>query len=284
MRLIERLGLKFGGLIDRANPQTSSPVNLLVNGYTQDSALKGIANNKNITPVFAAVHLAFISSIPPESVQDLKEALEPHQPIGCRDKATTAFLKSQGLEVLYNYCLSLTLERRDKEPVNGRVVLVDVPDFFEHALPSELQKNCWRPVQHWLPHCFSSSTKMRMAEELLSFYRNHASLIITARLHCALPCIAMGIPTILFDGGDQSNRLETASEFIPVTKLKISDETIDDRKRYCRSRRNMLRQLMKSAFPKYKDVDWNPKCPNIEDTKEHIRNRVKEMLQQRLGD
>jgi hypothetical protein len=42
------------------------------------------------------------------------------------------------------------------------------------------------------------ATKLKYAQDLIEFYRDNARLIITTRLHCALPCIAMGIPVVFF--------------------------------------------------------------------------------------
>jgi hypothetical protein len=42
------------------------------------------------------------------------------------------------------------------------------------------------------------ATTLPYAEALLKMYRETARLVITTRLHAALPCIAMGIPVIFF--------------------------------------------------------------------------------------
>jgi hypothetical protein len=43
-----------------------------------------------------------------------------------------------------------------------------------------------------------SENKLKQAQALLEYYRDHAGLVITTRLHCALPCVAMGIPVVFF--------------------------------------------------------------------------------------
>jgi hypothetical protein len=43
---------------------------------------------------------------------------------------------------------------------------------------------------------------MRIAGELLDFYRRRAARVVTTRIHCAMPCFAMGIPTVFVGARD----------------------------------------------------------------------------------
>ncbi|WP_073095483.1 polysaccharide pyruvyl transferase family protein [Cyclobacterium lianum] len=47
-------------------------------------------------------------------------------------------------------------------------------------------------------------------------YKRYATLVVTSRLHCALPCIAMGIPVIFF-----GNPLDYRVSIIGELGLKI---------------------------------------------------------------
>ncbi|HEY0092602.1 MAG TPA: polysaccharide pyruvyl transferase family protein, partial [Flavobacterium sp.] len=48
---------------------------------------------------------------------------------------------------------------------------------------------------------YSHEEKFAMAEDLLNKYAR-AKLVITSRIHCALPCLAMGTPVIFVNGFD----------------------------------------------------------------------------------
>ncbi|RYF99012.1 MAG: hypothetical protein EOO02_17785 [Chitinophagaceae bacterium] len=48
---------------------------------------------------------------------------------------------------------------------------------------------------------YNDDEKFEMAEELLKKYAR-AKLVITSRIHCALPCLAMGTPVIFVNGFD----------------------------------------------------------------------------------
>src|SRR5690606_16492447 len=48
---------------------------------------------------------------------------------------------------------------------------------------------------------FTENEKFEMAENLLKKYAK-AKLVITSRIHCALPCLALGTPVIFVNGFD----------------------------------------------------------------------------------
>ncbi|HOD11020.1 MAG TPA: polysaccharide pyruvyl transferase family protein, partial [Flavobacterium sp.] len=48
---------------------------------------------------------------------------------------------------------------------------------------------------------YSDDQKFAMAEDILNQYAK-AKLVITSRIHCALPCLAMGTPVIFVNGFD----------------------------------------------------------------------------------
>src|SRR5690606_24210023 len=49
---------------------------------------------------------------------------------------------------------------------------------------------------HVTPPYLSTATRFATAKELLKYYRDEAGLVITSRIHCAMPCAAMGIPVV----------------------------------------------------------------------------------------
>jgi hypothetical protein len=94
---------------------------------------------------------------------------------------------------------------------------------------------------------------------LLEELKANARLVITRRLHMALPCIAMGIPVVLAhvcaDGDVEEARFAGLDKIVRVYKPKEFDS-----------------------------IDWNPKVPDIEWLKEKIiqlaMQRIREVEQQ----
>jgi hypothetical protein len=153
-----------------------------------------------LRPIFVGFHVT-------ESRRDLiarhANYLRKYEPIGVRDKGTAEFLNSLGVQTEITYCLTLTLPSRVRTPENGKVLIVDASHI---NIPRTIRRNAVR-----LTHIVGSvrdATKLLYARELIELYRDTASLVITTRLHCALPCIAMGIPVIFFgDPADYRTRI-----------------------------------------------------------------------------
>jgi hypothetical protein len=79
------------------------------------------------------------------------------------------------------------------------------------------------------------------ADTLLASYCR-AKLVITTKIHCAIPCLAMGVPVILVHSNPSEERLAPAKEFLTVlslAELNRLDPKIVHRRR---SRRLLRRQ------------------------------------------
>ncbi len=127
------------------------------------------------------------------------EALRSFAPIGCRDNDSLALLEEKGIAAYYSGCLTLTLPRTfEAKPGEVYACLTNVSDevysFVKTACPGlEL-----RQISHEPAIVENATMQERFAnvETLLSQYQN-AKFVITTRLHCALPCLALGTPVLL---------------------------------------------------------------------------------------
>ena len=164
-----------------------------------------------------------------ESVKYLKE----HAPIGCRDTSTLALLLKHDVDAYFSACLTLTLKREDfcksDRPRNSVLVVDPVPGLagwrqllrtpFEIARglkhsrfdqPGRLRMilkallspdllNQARWLAHEVPARWTSHEKrFALARKRLELYAN-ARLVVTSRIHCALPCLAFGTPVIFLN-------------------------------------------------------------------------------------
>jgi hypothetical protein len=143
-----------------------------------------------LRPVFVGFHVT------PEARSTIAkhaQYLKQYEPIGTRDRGTAEFLNTLGIKTEVTYCMSLTLPRREKEPANGKVIRVDA---YGVDVPRALRRGSIH-FSHTVAGV-RDATKLKYAHDLIEFYRDNARLVITTRLHCALPCIAMGIPVVFF--------------------------------------------------------------------------------------
>ncbi len=128
-----------------------------------------------------------------------------HEPIGCRDTATTERMNGLGIDALTTGCATLALPRRAEEPERGRLLIVygtEFPSSVLQHIPRTLAERC-DLIYHRLPvNEFPVSPRTQLLAEayersLLDRYFMTASLVLTSLHHVAAPCMAMGIPVIV---------------------------------------------------------------------------------------
>ena len=290
-RLIQNTGFEQGGFLDRNTLHTTAHCNVLCNGYFEHSKLQALFQD-NINPIISNLHI-FWDGTPPILQPEIVTQLKAHAPIGCRDRHTMSILKAHGIDCFFNYCLTLTLPRRETTVQDGKIFLVDLDSFL--PLPESMRKydkiEC---LTHDSGNIYCHDTKMLLAQELLDRYKNEAELVITSRLHCALPCIAMGIPVLLF-ADPNSERMKLATEIIPIHPYNFINNihTIQISNSYptLRILKKFVKQvLIKKPFFRIKyasyyrhEIDWAPQAPDLEPLKEKIINDTTTMIKRKLS-
>lgn len=147
------------------------------------------------------------------------EYLKENGPVGCRDRQTMELLEEKGIRNYFSGCLTLTLQRFSDVSDSGTIILTDVPKSTEAYLRTKLpNENIVLKTHAVSPEDVGRSWEEReqIVEAYLKEYQG-AKLVITTRLHCALPSIALGTPVILIGNYDEDYyaRLTDFTEFIP---------------------------------------------------------------------
>jgi len=141
-------------------------------------------------------------------------------PVGCRDRATQRLLNEVGVENFFSGCLTLTLPR---PPVKrgDHVVFVHVNGDTDKLLAStpEHVRNRIKYRYHGV-HDLQPGLLPRLerAAALLEEYAA-ASLVVTSRIHCALPCLAFGTPVLFVYPETDLTRLEGLEDFFRTAKV-----------------------------------------------------------------
>lgn len=187
-----------GGISREALVSTDKSGVLSMNGYFLSGCEWPPA--PAIEPFFFAFHVTPGSQAKVCSPDGI-EYLRQFQPIGCRDRGTMELMQAHGLEAFYSKCVTLTLPRRATVPVNGKVFMVGLSKGGESAVPRAIRKRAVLVDQAKLRlPSLSPKAKEMISQDLLDTYAREASLVITSKIHCAMPCIAMGIPVVfLYD-------------------------------------------------------------------------------------
>ena len=111
-------------------------------------------------------------------------------------------LKKLGVEAYFSGCMTLTLPQMPKTRQDKPYVcFVDVDPRATEALSARAKKEGVEPrvMTHLIPEYPADTTwesRAQQVEKLLTIYQN-ASCVVTSRLHCALPCLALGTPVLL---------------------------------------------------------------------------------------
>ena len=289
MHAIKKLGYSFDGFVDRNDFTPTRDVSVLMNGFFHADELPRFLDER-VRPIVSNIH---ISRHPPlYRTAPLAVDAEPlrgyhaFEPLGVRDRATLALLQGMGFDAFFNYCLTLTFDKRAASITGDRIFIVDLDNML--PLPKHIRNQHIEYINQDSPQIYSHETKMAMAGELLERYRTQAKLVITSKLHCALPCIAMGIPVIFF-ADDRDERLHLVREFIPIHPyIAIESEhaagkifpTPDKARLKVFWRRNWRKIWYHLRYRRaWKRIDWSPAPVDVTEVKKTILGNLKRMIE-----
>lgn len=180
-------------LVDRdfLSDYVGEPCAVVLNGWFSHEP-QNWPPSPDITPIFFGFHMtAKTAEIYKQHINYFKK----YEPIGCRDQATAEVIRSWGVGAYVSGCATMTFPRRQRKPEDPKLILVDQT---RRHFPRE-QRRGHVQINHQVAPYISSSTKFDMARQLIDYYRDNAGVVVTSRIHCAMPCAAMGIP-VLYTG------------------------------------------------------------------------------------
>ena len=250
--------------IDRDNLKNyfGDKTKLIINGWFMEKP-NNWPPSKNIIPLFISFHInPIIKSyiLNKKGVEYLKQ----HEPIGCRDLYTKSILEKKGVRAYFSGCLTLTLDRKKLKIKNnfkkGILVinLIDriLPKFLFLKTPSirtlfkdsiQLIKYPYKKIIYiiskrrinffldnqkkeikFLSQIIDANDISVLKREKLAYEQLYAiansELVLTSRIHSALPSVALEVPTIFISDGldhiNQKSRLAGLDKFFNIIKSK----------------------------------------------------------------
>lgn len=169
----------------------------------------------NLDPLLISFHLTRDAHagfnklmIPPPSTilcESGREYLKKHSPIGTRDLDTLKQLQESGIDAYFSGCLTLTLQ---PPPGIARKEIVYAVDIDED-LRNHFEIKYGIPIIPLTHRCVVDdiATRFEFAQSLLRRYAE-ARAVITSRLHCALPCLALSTPVLFVENATDSYRFD----------------------------------------------------------------------------
>ena len=146
----------------------------------------------NITPIFVSFHIANDKLFENTYINELKR----FEPIGCRDLVTTEKLQNKGVKAYFSGCLTTTIDFYYWEKKTNNVYCVDTKKNNDSHIYVTQLNNKWKNINH--------VKGFYDALDLLKKYKvSHK--VYTSRLHCFLPCLAIGVPVNLISPSGNKN-------------------------------------------------------------------------------
>lgn len=144
-----------------------------------------------------------------------------NEPILCRDEFSKCIMQKYDIEAYISGCVTVAFNRRINSADRNKYYFVDVKPEFLECVPEEIKEqsvitsqnvvveNVSDKIMEWGENC---------AVQRLEEYSSKAKMIITSKLHCMTPCVAMGIPTIAV-GNNFAYRYSFVDAFIKSYNL-----------------------------------------------------------------
>ena len=191
-------------LVDRDSIQfyNGTKIKLIMNGWHNLNGGNKYVSNK-IKPFYISYHLTKSKDMPEEFIKNMNN----FSPIGCRDIQTRNNLIKYGIKAYFSSCLTTTLDidyRLDKSERTNEIIFIDYkfgdyPEADKYLFSLEAYNfNKITYISHMFDINLTHIERLKFASKLLKRYAK-AKLIITTRIHGALPCLALNTPVILIN-------------------------------------------------------------------------------------
>lgn len=244
---------------EKLNQYTGDPLFLILNGWYMQEP-QNWPPSENILPLFVAFHInesVANQLTTPKSIAYFKK----HEPIGCRDYFTRNLLSEHGIEAYFSGCMTLTLRKEDyfERELESEVFICDVFADLDYTLngsmllrlvrspkvlygklkkkmlirallPESIRKGAGYGRNYLPDRGYSDQRKFVLAEKQLKRLAS-AKLVVTSRIHIALPCLAFGTPVVFVNRNFDHSRFEGILELFHVvdgtslSSLKQSKDT-----------------------------------------------------------
>ena len=191
--------------------QFPEPHKIILNGWYQHRT-GHFFNDRGLLPLITSMHVA-PSKADSFFTTKVLAFLKKNMPVGCRDTYTLNLMKSKGVDAYFSGCLTLTLEPNPRIPKRDYVLCVDVPE----AIADKVRATTLRPIHMLNPMWHAHNTFTERLEHAKIYLKKmqQAHCVVTRRLHCALPAVALGTPVVFIADLSYNTVRERCSDYLP---------------------------------------------------------------------
>ena len=148
--------------------------------------------------------------------EEIQEYLKEYGPVGARDYHTKKILDELKIENYFSACMTLTIPKFKGLKKENYICAVNLDDEEINKI-KKLTNREIRIFNQDIPKGSISNKswdeRKKAVETLLKTYQM-AHMVITTKLHCALPCLALGVPVLLLYESKNEDRIGTFREFV----------------------------------------------------------------------
>ena len=155
--------------------------------------------------------------------------LRNHGIVGARDIETKKILDEKNIESYVSGCLTLTLDRFEGVESSNTIYFVDVDIETETVLRQKYSEEKIENITHYVEYFKQNKNyeeRLDDVEELLKKYQG-AKCVVTSRLHCALPCLALGTPVLLVYKDEYHDRMSSFLPFLHSTTVEQIEQGLE---------------------------------------------------------
>lgn len=209
-------------------PQENEKVTTIMNGwYLHD--ICSMPPSPFLNTLITSIHFTnHLEDKCPEYLDGLFiEYLKQNQPIGCRDNLVRKYLTEKGVDNFFSGCLTLTINKFENIEKQDYICVVDVDD----EITNRLRKTGKTVIE--LTHKLDAKENSKLTyqermdnvEKLLKKYQS-AKLVITSRLHCVLPCLALETPVLYIHNKENIDVKNRLGDYLEMLNCITKDELI----------------------------------------------------------
>ena len=145
------------------------------------------------------------------------ECFKKYGPVGTRDMHTKKILDKLAIPNYFSGCMTLTLNKFEGVKKEDYIVVVGLNDKEINYIKKKTKRKVIKFVQDVKKGSFSNESwdeRKKRVEEVLKLYQG-AHMVITTKLHCSLPCLALGTPILLLYDTSFAENKDRIGTFLP---------------------------------------------------------------------
>lgn len=148
--------------------------------------------------------------------------LNSNGPVGVRDYFTLNLLSGFGINSYFSGCITTTLKKFPDVTKHDEIIAVDISKQMTEYVKRHSNKKVTVKTHKLKMESLPLKERFLLVEKYLKLYQG-ASLVITSRLHAALPCLAFGTPVLFIKDTKFFNRIGT---YMPYVHSEFEDNIL----------------------------------------------------------